>query len=152
MRKPIITIPEIAKKAVKILLVEDNLADVRLMENLLEMCRFPVKVKIAWDGEEALSFLNHSPFDGNEDPDLILLDLNLPKVDGHAVLAKIKADPHIRHIPVLILSSSNDRGDIALAQVNHANGYLIKPMGIEEFGSLVKRIEDFWFTFNDEKI
>src|SRR6185503_12147228 len=114
-------------KAVKILLVEDNMGDVVLMERLLPECRFPVRIKVARDGEEALKVLQEaSSFEGRENPDLILLDLNLPKVDGHQVLAEIKANPDLKSIPVLILTSSNDRTDVETAMKNHADGYLVK--------------------------
>jgi CheY-like chemotaxis protein len=138
---------EIARNAVKILLVEDNLADVRLMEELLQSCKFPVRLKVAWDGEEGLRALSQSPFEGKEDPDMILLDLNLPKVNGHEILEKIKKDSNLKQIPVLIFTGSENRKDLALALQNQADGFLFKAHDIEGLPPMLKTIEDFWFKF-----
>lgn len=132
-------------RAVKVLLVEDNLADVRLVQNILSGCRFPVQIRVAVDGEEALDVLRHSSiFKGREDPDLILLDLNLPKIDGQQVLAAVKGDQGLRHIPVLILTGSANEEDKALATRNHADDYLNKVTGPGDFDRLLERIDDFW--------
>jgi two-component system, chemotaxis family, response regulator Rcp1 len=133
------------KKAVKILLVEDNWGDIVLMEKFLKTCRFPVDLKFARDGEEALTTLGQSiSFTGKEDPDLVLLDLGLPKIDGHQVLRAIKGNPGLKHIPVFIVSSSSTEKDIAIAFQNHANLYIVKPKEIEQFDTIIKKIEDFW--------
>jgi CheY-like chemotaxis protein len=138
---------ESTKTILKILLVEDNPADVKLLENLFMSGRFEVKLLVAKDGEEALKALSHSSFEGKEDPDMVLLDLNLPKLDGQEVLTRIKAHRGLKHIPVLILTSSNNQHDFELANQNHADDYMIKPAGIKDFSALVQRIEDFWLNF-----
>ena len=138
---------ETPKTELKILLVEDNPADVKLLENLFMSSRFEVKLRVAQDGEEALRVLSHSSFEGKEDPDMILLDLNLPKIDGQEVLARVKAHRGLKQIPVLILTSSNNQGDFELAKQNHADDYMIKPTGIKDFSALVNHIEDFWLNF-----
>ncbi len=138
---------EPTKTPLKILLIDDNPADVKLFENLFRSTRFEVKLRVAKDGEEALRVLSHSSFEGKEDPDMILLDLNLPKIDGQEVLARIKAHWGLKHIPVLILTSSNNQRDFELAKQNHADDYMIKPAGITDFSALVQRIEDFWINF-----
>lgn len=127
--------------------MDDNPADVKLMEELLSTCRFPVQLRVAKDGEEALKVLNHSSFDGKEDPDLILLDLNLPNIDGQEVLTRIKADRGLKHIPVFVLTGSNNQHDFELAQQQHADDYIIKVTGVKDFSEIVKRIEDFWLNF-----
>lgn len=138
---------EPAKTKLKILLVDDNPADVKLMENLFKSSRFEVKLRIAQDGEEALRVLSHSSFEGKEDPDMILLDLNLPKIDGQEVLARVKAHRGLKQIPVLILTSSSNPQDVELAKQNQADDYMIKPAGIKDFSALVNHLEDFWFNF-----
>ncbi len=139
---------EKTEKAVKILLVEDNMADAILMEMLLADCSFAVQIRVARDGEEALKLLHgSSSFEGKGNPDLILLDLNLPKVDGHQVLGEIKKNPDLKHIPVLVLTSSNDPSDIALAKQNQADDYLVKGIHMDELNATVKRIENFWLKF-----
>jgi two-component system response regulator len=118
------------------------------MQHLLTKCRFPIRLRVVCDGEEALKVLHQSTaFDNNEDPDIIFLDLNLPKIDGQDVLTEVKAHQRLKNIPVLILSSSNDKIDIDLAMKNRANGYLVKPLGLEGYSDLSKAIEGFWFKF-----
>jgi CheY-like chemotaxis protein len=137
----------VVKKPVKILLVEDNLADARLIESLLERCRFPVQVKVAWNGEEAMHILGRSAFPGREDPDLVLLDLNLPRLHGFEVLSRVKTDPNLKHIPILVVSGSENERDEVLARENLANGYIVKAKEVEDLGPLLRQIEDFWFGF-----
>jgi two-component system, chemotaxis family, response regulator Rcp1 len=133
------------EKAIKILLVEDNRSDVVLMRRLLEKCRFPVDLQVVRDGEEALASLRKSAgFDGKEDPDLVLLDLGLPKIDGHQVLEAIKNSPGLKHLPVFILSSSNADQDVATAFQNKASLYIVKPMDLDQFNTVVEKIEKFW--------
>ena len=97
------------------------------------------------DGITAMDYLYHRPpYESSKRPDLILLDLNLPRKDGREVLIEIKADPGLRRIPVLILTSSTDRSDVDHAYANHANSYLHKPMGLEGLSMLVQSIREFW--------
>ena len=130
---------------VEILLVEDNPGDVTLVKEMLKLSRFPVHVGVARNGEEALTYLRREePFAYAPEPDLILLDLNLPKKDGREVLGEIKKDPALRHIPILILTSSRNDSDIQQAYQSEANFYLVKPMDLSEFPALMKYLEDFW--------
>nr|MBA4159070.1 response regulator [Gemmatimonadota bacterium] len=104
-------------------------------------------LNVASDGVEALAYLRREgQYAGATRPDLILLDLNLPKKDGREVLAEIKQDPSLRHIPVVILSSSPAEQDIIRAYDLHANCYVTKPVDLDQFITVVKSIEDFWFT------
>ena len=135
------------KTALKILLVEDNPADVKLFEKSIGSSRFEVKLRVAQDGEEALRVLSHSSFEGKEDPDLILLDLNLPKIDGQEVLARVKAHRGLKHIPVLIFTGSTNPQEFELAKENHADDYITKPIEVRDYANMVKRIEDFWLHY-----
>jgi two-component system, chemotaxis family, response regulator Rcp1 len=133
------------KKALKVLLVEDNRGDIVLMQKSLRECRVPVDLQVVQDGEAALMALRESiGFPGKEDPDLVLLDLGLPKIDGQQVLQAIKGNPGLKHIPVFVVSSSNSDQDIASAFQHQANLYFVKPMEIGQFDILIKKIEDFW--------
>ena len=134
-------------KPVEILLVEDNPGDVDLALEALEDSKINNQVSVAGDGEEAMAFLrrtgNHA---GAPRPDLILLDLNLPKKDGREVLAEIKADEDLKRIPVVILTSSQTEEDIFRSYNLHANCYITKPIDLHQFIRVVKAIEDFWLT------
>ena len=133
------------RKPVNVLMVEDNQADVFLMKEYLKEFIFPLHICVARDGEEALTALRQSLcFSSKQDPDFILLDLNLPKMDGREVLAQIKADPGLKHIPVLILTSSTNEQDKITAHQNHATRYLQKPNSLEHYTTVVKSIEEFW--------
>jgi len=129
-----------------ILLVEDNPGDVRLTEEALREGRIANRVWVARDGEEAMDFLHqrgdhaHSPR-----PDLVLLDLNLPRKDGREVLAEIKSDPELHRTPVIVLTTSNADRDVLLSYDLHANCYIKKPIEYEEFIAAVRGIESFWF-------
>ena len=132
---------------VEILLVEDNPGDVRLAKEALREGDVNNNLHVASDGEEALRFLRRENGYGDAvRPDLILLDLNLPKLDGREVLAEIKADPTLRRIPVVVLTTSDADNDIARSYDLHANCYLPTPVDIEQFIVLIKSIETFWFT------
>ena len=132
---------------IKILLVEDNLADARLTRESLKDCKVLNELFAVRDGIEAIDFLSKkSPFDSAPKPDLILLDLNLPKKDGKEVLAFIKANPLLTAIPVVILTSSRAERDIVQSYSLHCNCYVNKPLDIDEFGEVVKAIEGFWFS------
>jgi two-component system, chemotaxis family, response regulator Rcp1 len=137
--------PRNPEKPVKVLMVEDNQADVFLMKEYLKEFMFPLHICVARDGEEALTALRQSLcFSSKQDPDFILLDLNLPKMDGREVLAEIKGDPSLKHIPVLILTSSTNEQDRTTAFQNRASSYLQKPNSLENYTTVVKSIEEFW--------
>ncbi len=132
---------------VEILLVEDNLGDVRLTKETLKESKLLNRMSVVTDGVEALSFLHREgPYAEAPRPDLILLDLNLPKKDGREVLAEIKADEHLRRIPVVVLTTSGAEQDILKAYDLHANCYITKPVNLDQFSAVVRAIEAFWFT------
>ena len=132
-------------KPVEILLVEDNPGDVRLTKEALKEAKVINNLTVATDGAEALSFLRRQKDDGKAPtPNLILLDLNLPKRDGHAVLAEIKADEKLRRIPVIILTTSQNDQDIYKSYNLHANCYVTKPGDLDQFINVIKAIKDFW--------
>ena len=128
-------------KGWNILLVEDNAADVRLLREVLRHGARQVALHVAPDGEQALAMLAREP-----EPDLVLLDLNLPRVHGRDVLARMKADARLKHIPVIVLSTSRDDADVAACYQLHANCYLQKPMDVERFASAMRQLEEFWLT------
>lgn len=131
----------------KILLVEDNPADVRLTQEALRQGRDQVDLSVVEDGQEALSFLRRDgKFAQAARPALILLDLNLPRRDGSLVLAEIKADPTLKDIPVVIFTSSEDHRDIKQAYGLYANCYIVKPLELERFLRVVQTTVHFWST------
>jgi chemotaxis family two-component system response regulator Rcp1 len=133
--------------AVEILLVEDNLGDIRLTEELFKECVASNNLRVVRNGEEAMACLRQEgQYAQVPVPHLILLDLNLPKKDGREVLAELKADPELRHIPVVVLTTSSAAEDIVKSYDLHANCYLIKPVQLEEFVAVVKSIESFWLS------
>ena len=132
-------------KAIDVLLIEDNPGDVRLTQEALKEAKVCNKLTVAGNGVDGLAILRQEgKFAGAPRPDLILLDLNLPKKDGREVLAEVKADPDLRRIPVVILTSSKAEEDIVKAYDLNANCYVTKPVDLDEFMSVVKSIEDFW--------
>jgi two-component system, chemotaxis family, response regulator Rcp1 len=134
-------------RPIDILLVEDNPGDVRLTREALREGKVRNHLYVAADGVEALRFLRREgEHAGAVRPDLILLDLNLPKKDGREVLEEIKGDPALRSIPVVVLTSSQAEQDICRAYDLHANCYVTKPVDLEQFITVVKSIEAFWFT------
>lgn len=134
-------------KAVDILLVEDNKADIRLTQEVFKEGTLRKTLNVTMDGEEALSYLRKKgKYSGVTTPDLVLLDLNLPKKDGRLVLAEIKADKYLKCIPVIILTTSSDTEDILNTYSNHANCYILKPIDLTQFVTVVKAIEDFWLS------
>ena len=132
---------------IHVLLVEDNPGDVRLTREAFRDVDSSVQLHVANDGVEAMAFLNH---DGSNDrvprPDLILLDLNLPRMDGREVLAQIKQDDDLKTIPTIILTTSEAEADIVKSYQLQANCYLNKPVQLEAFDSLVKSVVDFWLV------
>ncbi len=132
---------------VEILLVEDNPGDARLAMEVLKEAK--VRNSIHWtkDGVEALAFLRREkPYEDVPRPDVILLDLNLPRKDGREVLAEIKKDERLMRIPVVVLTISKDEEDIFRTYNLHANCYVTKPLDLDQFVKVVKSIEDFWLT------
>lgn len=132
---------------IEILLVEDNPGDVDLACEALESGKVRNTLHVVGDGEAAMAFLRaQGQYVGAPRPDLVLLDLNLPKKDGRQVLAEIKADRSLRAIPVVILSTSKAEEDILKTYDLHANCYITKPIDLHQFIKVVQAIEDFWFT------
>jgi len=132
---------------VSILLVEDNPADVQLTEEGLKRAKVLNRLDVVEDGEEALAFLRRQGRHGNAiRPDLIFLDLNLPKMDGRQFLAEIKADPALNHIPVVVLTSSDADEDVLKAYKLQASCYVKKPVLFQEFLKTIKLIDEFWLT------
>jgi CheY-like chemotaxis protein len=134
-------------RPIEVLLVEDNPGDVRLTREALKEGKVHNNLHVAPDGVEALAFLRREGrYADAVRPDLILLDLNLPRKGGREVLEEIKNDRALRHIPVVILTSSQAEQDIARAYDLHANCYISKPVDLDQFITVVRSIEDFWFT------
>ena len=131
-----------AARTAVILLVEDSIADVRLMQEVLRETGLPHELLIAGDGEKALR--REGEYAGVRMPDIVLLDLNLPGMDGREVLRTIKGDPLLRRTPVLVLSTSTAESDIAASYDAHANCYLSKPVDLGDFFRLAEALRDFW--------
>ena len=132
---------------IQVLLVEDNPGDVRLTKEALKEGKLLNQLTVVGDGVEAPSFLRKEGIYADAlQPELILLDLNLPKKDGREVLAEIKADPNLRRIPVVVLTTSSSEEDILKIYDLHANCYITKPVDLEQFMGVVKSIEDFWVS------
>ena len=130
----------------EVLLVEDSPGDVRLTQEAFRAANSAVRLHVAVDGVEALAFLNQQGTHANAPrPDLILLDLNLPRMDGREVLKHIRADEKLKNIPTVILTTSDAEADINHSYSLHANSYLSKPVQLDAFENLVKSINDFWF-------
>ncbi len=133
--------------AVEILLVEDNPGDVRLTQEALKESKIRNNLSIVKDGVDALAFLRREGIYQNAPrPDIILLDLNLPRKDGREVLHEIKEDDILKRIPVVILTTSDDEHDILVSYNLHANCYITKPVDLAQFVRIIKNIEDFWLT------
>ena len=136
-----------AGEHIEVLLVEDSPGDVRLTQEAFRETNGAVRLHVACDGVEAMAFLRQTGTDvGKPRPDLILLDLNLPRMDGREVLALIKEDEDLRTIPTIILTTSNAEIDIVKSYQLHANCYLSKPVQLEAFYTLVKQINEFWVS------
>lgn len=132
---------------IEILLVEDNAGDVRLTQEALEEAKVPNRLHVAQDGIAALQFLKkQKPFAGVPEPDLVLLDLNIPKRSGFEVLDQIKSDPHLRHIPVIILTSSSAESDVLRSYRSYANSYVTKPADLDQYFKVVELIDEFWLS------
>jgi chemotaxis family two-component system response regulator Rcp1 len=134
-------------RPIEILLVEDNPGDVDLTREAMENSKIRVALHVVSDGVEAMAFLKRSgKYASAPRPDIVLLDLNLPKKSGREVLAEIKEDPDLKRIPVVILTISKDEEDILKSYNLHANCYITKPIELNQFIKVVKTIEDFWLT------
>jgi chemotaxis family two-component system response regulator Rcp1 len=131
-------------KSPTMLLVEDSPSDVRLIREALKSATGNVQMVVAHDGVEAINYLRRCQSAMNGAPDLILLDLNLPRKSGHEVLAELKSDPDLKTIPVLVMTSSDDESDIEQAYNLNANCYIRKPGNFPEYERVVQAIEDFW--------
>jgi chemotaxis family two-component system response regulator Rcp1 len=133
--------------AIDILLVEDNLADVRLTREALKEAKVANALHVVQDGVAALKFLRkENPYTGAPRPDLILLDLNLPKKDGREVLAEIKQDDDLKSVPVVVLTTSRADEDIVRSYNLHANAYVTKPVDLAQFLKVVQSLEEFWLA------
>ena len=135
-------------RPIEILLVEDSPGDVRLTQEALRDAKVRNNLHVVRDGVEAMAFLRRegARFAECPRPDLVLLDLNLPRMSGHEVLADIKADPALRRIPVVILTTSQAEQDVLRTYDLHANCYITKPVDLDQFITVVQSIEDFWLT------
>ncbi|TBR42137.1 response regulator [Marinomonas agarivorans] len=134
-------------RPIEILLVEDNPGDIILTQEAFSEAKIWNNIHTAKDGEEALMYLRKSAgYEDSIQPDLILLDLNLPKIDGREVLDSVKSDDSLCHIPIVVLTSSEAEQDILKTYEMHANSYIVKPINLEQFATVINAIENFWFT------
>ena len=141
-------------KPASILLVEDNPMDVELIVDAFKDARLANKIQVARGGKEAIEFLfGQGEYADRRQyplPDIVLLDLKMPGIDGHEVLRRIKDAEKLKRLPVIILTSSSDEGERAMSYDNGANSYLVKPVSFDEFLKVVKTVSDYWLTLNVE--
>lgn len=135
-----------APETIKILLVEDNPGDVELTRLAFEESKLLIDLSVANDGVAAMSFLQQRKIAKLAQPDLVLLDLNLPKMNGQEVLAELKIDQDLKRIPVIVLTTSQAEEDILGAYNSYASGYITKPVSFDQFIKVIQSIESFWFT------
>ncbi len=134
-------------KSIDILLVEDNPGDVMLVEEALSDSKVRNRLHVVSDGEQAMEFVRREgTHAGAPRPDLILLDLNLPKKSGREVLREVKTHPDLKSIPVIVLTSSKSDDDVVKSYELHANAYILKPVDFHQFMKIMRAIEDFWFV------
>lgn len=134
-------------RTVEVLLIEDNPGDVVLTQEAFKHSKIQTNIKVVNDGEMALDYLfKRNGFDDENTPDLVLLDLNLPRIDGREVLETIKSNDMTKLIPVVVLTSSDAENDIVDTYDLQANSYVVKPLSMSDFVKVVSAIEDFWFT------
>jgi two-component system, chemotaxis family, response regulator Rcp1 len=139
--------PDTPHKPIEMLLVEDSPTDILLAKEALQVSKVLNSLHVVMDGVEALAFLRREgKYHDMPRPDLILLDLNLPKKDGREVLAEIKADENLKRIPVVVLTTSEEQKDVLQSYGHHANCYIVKPVDFDKFANVVKEIESFWFA------
>ncbi len=137
----------VLSRPINILLIEDNPGDIRLTEEAFHECKININLTAVMDGVEAINYLKRHP--GYEDavtPDLILLDLNLPKKDGREVLEEIKSNPQLKRIPVIVLTTSNAEQDILKTYNHHVNGFINKPVDFDRFFDIIQKIQNFWLS------
>ena len=133
--------------SIHLLLVEDNEGDILLTRDALEDAKLIIELSVVKDGKAAMDFLGRNgEYQNSMQPDLILLDVNLPKKNGHEVLKYIKDDEKLKHIPVIILTTSSSENDINMSYNNHANCYITKPVDVNNFIHVVSTIENFWIS------
>jgi CheY-like chemotaxis protein len=136
-----------SNRCVEILLVEDNPGDVRLVREALKEGRVANHLHVVIDGTQAITFLRReAPYEGAATPDLVLLDLNLPRMDGREVLAVVKGDRKLKRIPVVVLTTSDAEQDILRTYDLGCNCYITKPVDLEQFIEVIKLIDSFWLT------
>lgn len=136
-----------SKSPVNILLIEDNPGDVRLTQEAFKEGNMNIKLDVVMDGVEAIKYLRKEmPYNQATMPDLILLDLNLPKKDGREVLQEIKTDNKLKRTPVVVLTTSNAQQDILKSYNLHVNCYVNKPVDFDKFFDIIQKIEDFWLS------
>jgi len=134
-------------KPIHILLVEDNEGDILLTTEAFENSKIVIQLSVVKDGKEATDFLiNAGQYADAEQPDLLLLDINLPKKNGHEVLKFIKGNEKLKHIPVIMLTTSSFENDIILSYKNYVNCYITKPVEVDTFLDVVSKIENFWIA------
>ena len=132
---------------IHILVVEDNEGDIFLIKEALEEGKIVNKISVTKDGKEAIDFLEKKEkYKNEETPDLILLDVNLPKKNGHEVLKYIKTSDHLKQIPVIMLTTSSSDKDVLLSYKNHANCFITKPLDVNNFLTIISGIESFWIN------
>ncbi len=134
-------------RPVEILLVEDSPADVRLTQEALKEAKVLNHLQVVWDGEDAVAYLRRQgKYSNAVVPDVMLLDLNLPKMSGREVLEEVKNDPELRRIPIVILTTSQAEKDILESYDLHANCYITKPVDLDQFMDVIQHIEEFWLS------
>jgi CheY-like chemotaxis protein len=137
----------VAMHTLEILLIEDNPGDVRLTQEAFKDARIDSRLRVAQNGEDAIAYLRREgKFQEAARPDIILLDLNLPRLSGREVLAIIKSDDQFKHIPVVVLTTSENEDDILSSYQLHANCYITKPVDLNRFIAIINTINEFWFT------
>lgn len=135
------------KKTIHILLVEDNEGDILLVKEAFEEAKIVIDLSVVTNGQSALDFLNkEEPYQNEESVDLVLLDVNLPILNGHEVLQEAKSNPKLKSIPIIMLTTSSSPKDIDSAYANHVNSYITKPVNVNDFLKVVTGIEKFWIN------
>lgn len=132
---------------INILIVEDNHADVRLVQEVFKEGKLYIDLDVVEDGVEAMAYLRkEDKYKDANRPDLVLLDLNMPRKNGYEVLEEIKSDDNLKRIPVIVMTISKAEEDILKSYNLHANAYIVKPVGLNQFIEVIRSLEDFWFT------
>ena len=138
--------PQKGKKRKRLLLVEDNPGDIRLTLEAIKECKIEIEMDVISDGDKVMSFLfKEGEFHNAERPDIIMLDLNLPKRNGIEILKEIKASPKLKRIPVIAVTTSEADHDIYKAYDTHANAYILKPVDFDDFTRVIQQMDAFWF-------